>query len=693
MKSESLPFLVMQGGWFWIVIVTVCSALMFGVILVASHLIRLRSARRKRRETLGWLHQHCTRELVEGQITIAGRWREVAIDACGERIAVGDWRGAWPRDARIDPGERVFVTGDLRREIAPDNGDSAATGRWFLVGAMAYRDDPEVQVARLRWTTLLGLAAVATLVACWGLQIVGDQIVERAKHREYLPGDGGPLVLTNFQWLSFAAALPGSRDDALDALAMAQRRHPYRDEASVERQRNLARLQDGPCAAIGFLSPSGRYDEEIALARECGHHQDVFALELAKGDFARAWADRPSNFDWPFGEGMIAIANANWSSAADAAENMAKGYDRSAREQAARVREYLHVDGLEEKARTQLGYAKDAAHRFRCLSAWFRVLGGDTSAAKQLQTLAADAAYNPLVCAPIVAQTLIGEERARYLLKQVPDAAEKHTDDEAIIRTLLWIDGHDDPGRGLTPLTLEAIAGGDFIDPSWLLLGLGAEAWRGKNAWNYIVALESDALLAVQRGDLGEARKLVADGFAAAQETSTEGHLYLAHQLASAVAVRTGAIPGTYVDSSASDALRVRHGEDPRTEMMGYPKSCESKFAEARIAAQAGNGLPLATALQSCNVDWQFSPEIVLGVLPLVKEGREELATALRWWTDTSTALHEPFSSAFRASLRRDLARMVGDDESAERWGRVATAFSQPLKDSTRRIALVLWGM
>lgn len=682
----------MQGGWFAIVVVIACGALVFGLGFALSHVIRLRHARRDRRQAMNWLREVSTRTLVEGNITLAGRWCGDALDTCGTRIPMVDWRGALPSDTRIGQGAPVLATGDLRREMASGDGSSAAT-RWSLVGATVYREDPKIQIGGVKRTTLLVLASVAALVAYSGLRILGDQLVDRAKHRDYLPGDGGPLVLTNLQSLSIAASLPGSRDDALDALASALLKHPYRDEASVERQRELARLQDGPCGATGFLKPSGRYDDELELARKCGHHQDVFTLELAKGDFARAWADRPPHLDWPFGEGMIAIAIANWGSAAEAAERMAKAYDHDAREHETRVKEYLHVDDLEERERTQLGYAKDAAHRFRCLASWFRVLGGDSSATQQLKTLATDPAYNPLVCAPIFAQTLIGEDRARYLLKLSPDPELKHSNDEWIVRTSLWIEGQDDPDRGITTPVSTTLAGEDFFQPSEFLLGLGVEAWRGKNAWSYITGLEGEALLAIQRGDLAAARKLAADALAVAQEAGDKSSRYLANQLASAVAVRTGDVPRAEVDESEPDGVRVRRGEDPQYEMKGYPLSCDSQFAQARIAAQAGDGRPLATALQSCNVYWNFSPQIVLGVLPLVKQGREELATALRWWSDTSTGLHEPFSSALRASLRRDMARMVGDTESAERWGRIATAFSQPLQDPTKRIALVLWGM
>lgn len=699
MEAEGLPFLVVHGGWFWIVLVVGCSGLLLALMLASSSVIRLRLARRKRRETLSWLRQHCARELAEGQITLAGRWNGDAIDAYGERIGMADWRGAWLRDARIDLGEPVLVTGNLRRDTAAGDGNTATTTRWWLVGAIVYRDDPEVKLERVRRGAAVVLAAVAALVAYTGLRILGDRLADGTKHREYLHGDGGPLVLTNFQSLSIAASLPGSRDDALDALASALKEHPYRDEASVERQRDLARLQDGPCAAIGFLTPSGRYDEELELAHRCHHTQKVFAIELAKGDFARAWADRRPHLDWPLGEGMIAIANADWSSAAETAERMAKVYDRSAREHEAQMKQFVHMAGDgEERERTARGYASDAAHRFRCLSKWFRALGGDSNASQQLRALAADPTYNPLVCAPIVAQTLAREERVRYLIEKSPDAEGKHNADESIIRTLLWIEGQEDPRvRVGTTLTWNDLAGQDTVNQEGFLLGLGTEAWRGKKTTNYILALEADTLLAVQRGDFPAAHKLVGDALAATKETGDDedAHYarYLTNGLASVVALRAGDMPGPNAGADEPDGMRVRRGEDPRDEMKGYPESCDSLFLQARISAQAGDGRPLATAMQSCNVYWTFSPQIVLGVLPLVKQGRTELATALRWWSDTSTGLHEPFSSALRASLRRDMARMVGDSESAERWGSVAAAFAEPLKDPTRRMALVLWDM
>ena len=269
MKSEGLPFLVVQGGWFWIVLLVVRTALIFGLILASTRVIRLQLARRKRREMLARMRQHCAQELHEGQITLSGQWCGDAIDAHGERVTMGDWRGATQRDASIQHREPVLVTGDLRLDVAAVGGDAAATRHWYFVGAMAYRDDPKVRLEGLSRTSIVTIAVVTLLASYSALRILGDRLVAHAKHREYLPGDGGPLVLTNLQSLTIAASLPGSRDDALDTLASALKQHPYHDEASVERQRDLARLQDGPCAAVGFLKASGRYVEEIDLAQKC----------------------------------------------------------------------------------------------------------------------------------------------------------------------------------------------------------------------------------------------------------------------------------------------------------------------------------------------------------------------------------------------------------------------------------------
>lgn len=693
MEAERLPFLVVHGGWFWIVLVAVCSALLLGIVLVSLRAIRLSLARRKRRETLSWLRQHSARELVEGNITLAGHWRGDVIDACGEQIAMGEWRGAWPRDATIRLGETVLVTGELHRGPVAEGGDSA--DRWWLVGAVAYRDDPEVHLARLRGTTLTVLVATATLVAYVGLRTLGGRLADGQVHGEYLAADGGPLVLTNSQSLSIAASLPGSRDDALETLSRALWLHPYRDDRSVERQRDLARLVDGPCAVTDFLTASGRYDEELDRAHKCGHRQHVFELELAKGDFARAWEDRPPHLDWPFGEGMIAIARADWKSAAEAAERVAKVYDRSTKDHEASLRQYLHTVGdLEQRERMAVGIARDTARRFRCMSKWFGVLGGDRNAAAQLKALDADATFSPLVCAPIVAQLFTGEERAQYLLHKSPDPEREHLEDESMIRMLLWLEGQEDPRFHGIMFTADALAGQEMLDQTGFLLGLGIETWRGKTPRNYILALEGDGLLAVQRGDFDTARKLVREALtAAAQQNDTDESdvRYLAEQFASAVALRAGDAPGPRVGEHEPDGLRVRRGADPRYEMTGFPESCSALLVQARIAAQAGDGRPLATAMQSCKVEWTFSPQILLGLLPLVKQGRPEIATALRWWGDKTSGTREPFVTAMRASLRRDLARMAGDAESAERWGRIASAYAEPLKDPVRRTALVLW--
>jgi hypothetical protein len=138
--------------------------------------------------------------------------------------------------------------------------------------------------------------------------------------------------------------------------------------------------------------------------------------------------------------------------------------------------------------------------------------------------------------------------------------------------------------------------------------------------------------------------------------------------------------------------LKLRRGEPAQNGLAGFPESCNDRLAAAVAAAQRGDGRPLATAMYACNVYSGFGVSTLLGVLPRVTEGRPELASALRWWDDIgSLGAYKPFSNVAYAAAHRDIARFVGDNESAERWGEMAERLTRVLEDRTRTVALILW--
>lgn len=668
MEEETLPFLVVNGDWFCFVLVAVFGAALF----VAFVLLRAAFARRRKARTLQALREHTAPELGEGHgVTLAGHWTGETLDVRGEKVLLGITQIAWPGPKpRIEVGDAVFVTGDLLRTPSSETVDRANPARWRLDGAIVYSGDTRVRRWRLGWVTGSIFVGLALLVSYSTLVILGRGLVDGIRDRD--GGDGRPLALSNLDAASIASALPWSRDDALDRLAKELALDPFRDEASVERQRRLARIRDGDCEALWFLAPSGRYDEELDLARRCGARRTIFDLEVAKGDYAGAWAGRPK-LDLPAREGMVAITVGDWKSAADAAERMA-------------VLEKHQANYPDQRTS-----ALALEHRYRCLSKWFSSLAGDTGTADALRVLGSDRAYHPLVCAPIVAQTLTGTERKRYLLDALEAPGQQEYSDEAVLaRTLLWIDGQYDRDFELIRVPNDML---EDIDPRAWLLGLGAEQWRGKDAESYVVSLWTMAMLDVQRGDFISARRVAEEAVAVAGDGGDGGSgdsgRYLATQLRSVVALREGSVTIPRSEDGF-DGLVVRGGGAPRFESHEFTQHCAWQATAARISAQHGDGRPLAIAMQSCSELW-FPPQVILGLLPLVKAGRTEVATVLRWWTGSYLRSHEPFASASRASFRRDLARLVGDTPSAERWGRIAAALSAPMEDPTRRIALVLW--
>lgn len=682
---SDLPFLVKHGDWFWIVF-TVAVAIVLAVIMISARHIKAVLSARNRIEP----HRTAvTRDLVDGDAVIAGSFHDdgtikvddtfVALDE--PKVVVGY------RDEQIPTGNAVLAVGRLHRvPLQHGTGYRDNAVAWRLAEGRIYAAKPSrVRARSLRWPGRAAVAIMSLATSYFGLWALGAHLTGEQR-REYLPGDGKPLIIDNFDRFSIASSLPHSRTKALEHLEWALERHPYRDSRSVDRRRALARLMYGPCGDLGMLEASGRFDEELAHARQCGTKRDVFDAEVARGDYEAAWADRPAGLDWPYREGMLAIATGRWAMAADEADALAKYYDGEA----------------EKRTYDRDRYEASAAYavRYRCLSHWLRSLGGDVGEVGKLRELASDAKTRPILCADIVAQTLPAEERKPYLLGAL--AATKAetvevTVAEPMVRLQLWLDGQRRDamayydGHGATR---------SVVDPThaplngrpWLLQ-LGVESLRGDPA-NYVLALGGQMFVDIQRGDYSAARRAVDEALTVARTSSDEVANDSAAAMSAALAFREGATQLPHREYWP-DGYAVRRGETPDHGMSGFPESCQPRMAEAVGEAQHGDGRALARVLQSCDVFWTFSPGIVLGVLPLVKDGKAELATAIEWWHDgtSSSRSDTPFTTVQYVALRRDLSRLAGDERSAQRWEAVGKRISAQLVDPTRLLALVLWEM
>jgi len=682
--TAALPFLVVHGGWFWIVLDVALALVLLGLVEIWRRVDAIVCARR----SLARQRAAIVPELVEGRAVVAGRWHRDSITVREERVELGETVRVvlGSRGDHIADDAEVIVSGELARVASarPEPiGYRDNAGTWRIERAEVYAARPRVRPVPLPWVARIVGVLAALFIGHVTLHLVGRQVVERIAEHPSDRGHDHTLQLRELDAIAIAASLPGSRDRALEKLAAALERHPYRDEASVRRQLGLARVRNAECGALRALR--ARPDEQLALARRCGNHHAVFEILFDLGEYEAAWNSRPPDLAWPYREGLVAIAIGDWAAAAEQAEKMVALNQKEARRPD-------DVGAL---------HAADAL-RYRCLAAWFRTLAGEPGAAEQLRQAAQDPVLHPVICAPMVASTLSPDQRVEYLrgvLASLPpadaDARFRLIPAERLAGLSLWLEGVRYRGPvGGSMIGIELGNGESALLP-WLT-PFGVERWRGADDLEqYVLALGGVILREVHRGDFAAARRAAAEAEQAIG-ASTDTHAQsVVRTWSTFIALRDGQreLPAREYVDEFMDVLKLRRGEAPEHGMVGHPlETCEPLLAAAVSAAQRGDGRPLASAMRACSIDATFGVRALLGVLPLVRQGRHELANVLRWWTDGSGASWQvPFRPLAYAAARRDLARFLGDQESVEHWGHMAERFLAPLEDPTRTLALILW--
>jgi hypothetical protein len=679
--TDALPFLVVHGGWFWIVLMIAFALAMAGMVRISRHalaVVRARSVVAQQRAAV-------INTLSEGKAIVAGRWHRDSITVGDERVELGEDRRIvlGSRRERIADDADVIVSGELAR-VATTRPVAAGyredAGTWRILGAEVYAVRPRVRAHPLPWVIRLLGFGLALMSAYATLRIVGNKLVDRVAQRNYRGGNGRPLFVSELDAISIAASLPGSRDNALIALANALEEHPYRDDESVRRQIGLDQIIHGACGYLPRLQ--ARPEEQLAMARRCHYDRAVFDILTDIGEYEQAWNSKPLGLEWPHRVGMVAIALGKWTDAAAEAEKLAALNDQEVTRKT-EYREYRLVDAL----------------RYRCLAQWFRTLAGDGSGADKLRALATASGNLALVCAPMVAQTLPAEQRAAYLRDAlgaaVPEDAGHLRSAYFVASEFLWLEGEDDAFTTRDPFDINSSLGNAELAVGAWLAPFGLERWRAaKDPRQLSIALGGVVLREVHRGDFDAARRAAQEAAETVRGLDDEYRQSVVRSWFSLIALREGQreLPAREHVDSYMDALKLRRGDDAEYGMHGYPESCNHLLSSAVSTAQRGDGRPLANAMQSCSVSSTFALRTLIGVLPLVRQGRNELATALRSWTDGfGVGSFEPFKSIAYAAARRDIARFTEDEESTDRWDQMAKRFVAPLDDPTRTFALVLW--
>jgi hypothetical protein len=675
MQTETLPFLVVHGEWFWIVFVVALSVIFVGAAIAARRAYVVFSARLLASEK----RRVATERLEQGAIVLSAAWHGDTIRVSQQSVTLVDARIIVGRQGgRLLDGDRVIAAGYLHRETKDGDDEYDPTRRWLLDDARLYLSDLSlVRPRRIGWIGRVATVALATLASYASLRALGNHYAEA---RADAQDNGRPFVLDNTSRLALAAALPGSRDKALEGLEFVLELDRYRDRFTVERRRALARLKRGRCGDLWILLPSGRLDEELEAAKVCGTQRDVMELQMLRGDYAAARSVWPRGLTWPYREMALAVATGQWADAAAIAERFALEQDK---------------DVTQASTDDMRSVARRFARRSHCFAHYFRSLAGDAAAVERLRELADLKEPEALSCADIGALVLPPVERAAYLQK-AQETAQMGTPvySAANVQMLLWLSGTEQPYLDLGDVLIGIASGRDMGVPSetWLF-AFGIEQWRG-NARNYVMALGGRVFIEVQRGDFIAARKAANEASAVATAAHDARAERDAHDLMVALSIREGATSLATEPRTSGvrwlDSFRIRSGAPP--EHVGvYPEKCKERFTTAVTDAQHVDGRPLAAVMQACDAYWSEVSTLV-GVLPLVKNGRSELATVLEWWHDKGWDYDNkvPLVSTEYAASRRDLSRFVGDKETASRWGAIARRSVDQIDDRQRLTALVL---
>ncbi|HEX4423377.1 MAG TPA: hypothetical protein VH165_35960 [Kofleriaceae bacterium] len=701
---NDLPVLVVHGALIAKLLVAGAALGWFGVVV----LVRRRIERTKLSYAVGGRLDALT-GLAPGYASLRGTLRGTACTLCDNDGLLHDIGYAHSDGLYVEAaGERIALAGDVQvirgtRAAAHWRRPPAATpaglardrgrGRWRLFsiadgddvviqGVLArtpgepgdHREDPTgwtmrpmsnlpaIELVAARPVTVpvpLGpiraaVWAVVALVASYAtLYEVGKQLVER-DHKS--PAFGLRLQL--------AAALPGSRAEAISDLWWHQRDRPHTREMLAQ-DLALVELEQGCAGRAAWLVEHERYEDVLATARGCDPDAEAHALaRLGRYPEAAALlAQHPEALHDQLRERVvIELGAGRWQDAAVAAERVADDLDH----EAAVTPMYASIN-------------QPRSVQARCLAEWFRHKAGDAVAGARLAQLAITT--GAAACALPAALQLPAEQRP-LALATVLDK-DRYGDHGRLAEALLWLDaGRDDN----VDLGARFVRSG--IDPwTWLAplaIDGTTDGAADRDAAKRLDSLHGRrALHAMLFGDLATARS---------EASAIAGDVRDA--IVAAIELHTAKFPIAWTSShyaglDLGNALATRNGQ-PRDKPFVID-GCDKAIDAALPAAIAGDGLALATAITSCDQSAGIV-EPLIGVAPRITTHRAELGDALDHYSSRSYARDPlPFEYVNQAAFRRDLLRLAGATAAADRWQARIAAQAEVLADRDRLIGLLLW--
>lgn len=648
-ETYELPFLFVHGPTLWkVVLATLTLATLGALALVRGWLARCRA-----RNEVAWTGRSLS-TLAPGNVVLRGR-----LHGAAQTITDGQKRtstrsdGLWfecegtrlelSGQVEVVVGSRAriasWLRGTVRREvrdgdevIVSGNVERRATSSMYREdgGMWSISDAHVMATVPMARALPQNLGIVACLAFLFGAAWYGVMLKVGDMALESAETSKDPLSALGP--VAIAGLMPDSREALLERwdLTRLLRRYPQ-SEARLAFEIELERRQ-GTCP-IYQLTQLGRFEAAAALAFRCSDRGTAAWYLAAAGWYAQARTALPTN-ERPVLATSLALAAGDWNEAASGAERLARK---------------IESEDLV------------SAQTVRCEAALFRWFGGDTAAFSKLSGVEGN-----LVCGAIESLTLSPEvhvERVAALGHDLFGASR-------ILGALGSTTGHPELMRHLDGASSES-------PHAWLAPHLPTLEGDGP------VQLEVDALHrrhALLRGDFRAAR----DGLN--EETLQRGSWRWSLLFESLL--REGASipyrpPSDMFLWGLSDQVALRRGEliqSSRTGNLG---------TEILMEARAGND----TRLQEDALRSVSSAEL-LAVAPYLRAHRSEIAALQRLRPNHELERLRPdfmFTVSKQAAEARDLARLLGDEEEAQRWQALFERHAAVLADKQRLIALLLW--
>lgn len=698
-QPVELPFLIVHGAWVWKVTVVVATLAVLAAarglrMLVARWIAKIdareirsvaaeRPAERVKRLCGVLRGGHAATfvrrwSIVHGEIVKFDRAPNLWLDCGGERVELHG-------DIRVIHGARTVQSRRKLRKVLPRglakcgglwgakrwtsvaDGDvvvvegpgvvqrADAEAPWILEGQLhLYATVQDAQPRRLGSVALF----VAVAMALFGTYRVAKYLGGRAMKAVYRAPDR-IASLEELAPYAIAAAMPGTRGEALEALEYALANLNDGNELALRIRLALARQERG-CAGEGqVLFENQLFEEALAVADRCGIADLASSSLMWLGRFDEL-RERVANDEWTYRAAVVAIAGGRWSDAADAAMKRS-------------VKLANETPGRVSAVALRVG-----AHEYRCRGELFRAWAGDRSAVGRLAKLAAETRTKG--CAFALAEVTDEAERWNAFKVAWPDDGDTYN--TYLLRALL--DGEHarafsvDAGEAIHVLALRWF--GPYVLARWE----GRQSQADREMWS--IGLWLRALLHLQRGNLDAAR---ADAIESDVVEATK-YEWRRRAIESWIALRTDQLSIPSIHPDVVEHAKIRNGTD-LPDLFRHRDRCEERGPPAIAAASRGDGRGLAEVLTRCPASWNDYDDLV-ALLPRIQLGREEVTKQLVHYRDKdATYSFEPIRWVDYAARQRDLRRLLGDATATARWQRIVDNYMNAFSDRRRVVAMYLW--